>query len=92
VQPLGSFQHFMEPEGSLPSSQELFTCTYPEPDQSGSNHYHMYYNFLLSMFFIFYAAHTESGECELFVPELIVKNISSYVKICFCLEIICNTS
>jgi hypothetical protein len=24
----------MEPEGSLPSSQELSTCTYPEPDQS----------------------------------------------------------
>jgi hypothetical protein len=22
----------MEPEGSLPSSQELSTCTYPEPD------------------------------------------------------------
>jgi hypothetical protein len=28
VQPLGSSQHFMEPEGSLPSSQELSTCTY----------------------------------------------------------------
>jgi hypothetical protein len=24
----------MEPEGSLPRSQELSTCTYPEPDQS----------------------------------------------------------
>jgi hypothetical protein len=24
----------MEPEGSLPSSQKLSTCTYPEPDQS----------------------------------------------------------
>jgi hypothetical protein len=24
----------MELEGSLPSSQELSTCTYPEPDQS----------------------------------------------------------
>jgi hypothetical protein len=24
----------MEPEDSLPSSQELSTCTYPEPDQS----------------------------------------------------------
>jgi hypothetical protein len=24
----------METEGSLPSSQELSTCTYPEPDQS----------------------------------------------------------
>jgi hypothetical protein len=30
VQPLGSSQHFMEPEGALPSSQELSTCTYPE--------------------------------------------------------------
>jgi hypothetical protein len=34
VQPLGSSQHFMEPEGSLPSSQELSTCTYPDPNQS----------------------------------------------------------
>jgi hypothetical protein len=34
VQPLGSSQHFMEPEGSLPSSQELSTCTYLEPNQS----------------------------------------------------------
>jgi hypothetical protein len=34
VQPLGSSQHFMEPEGSLPNSQDLSTCTYPEPDQS----------------------------------------------------------
>jgi hypothetical protein len=25
----------MEPEGSLPSSQELSTCTYPEPDHWG---------------------------------------------------------
>jgi hypothetical protein len=25
----------MEPEGSLPSSQELSTCTYPEPNQYG---------------------------------------------------------
>jgi hypothetical protein len=24
----------MEPEGSLPGSQELSTCTYPEPNQS----------------------------------------------------------
>jgi hypothetical protein len=37
VQPLGSSQHFMEPEGSLPSSQQLSTCTYPEPDQSSMN-------------------------------------------------------
>jgi hypothetical protein len=27
-------QHFMEPEGSKPNSQELSTCSYPEPDQS----------------------------------------------------------
>jgi hypothetical protein len=27
-------QHLMEPEGSLPRSQELSTCTNPEPDQS----------------------------------------------------------
>jgi hypothetical protein len=26
------------PEGSLPSSQELSTCTYPEPDQSSPQH------------------------------------------------------
>jgi hypothetical protein len=38
VQPLGSSQHFMEPEGSLPSSQELSTWTYPEPDQSSPQH------------------------------------------------------
>jgi hypothetical protein len=35
MQPLGSSQHFMEPEGSLPSSQALSTCTYPaRPIQS----------------------------------------------------------
>jgi hypothetical protein len=27
-------QHFMEPEGSKPNSQELSTCFYPESDQS----------------------------------------------------------
>jgi hypothetical protein len=27
-------QHFMEPEGSIPNSQELSICSYPEPDQS----------------------------------------------------------
>jgi hypothetical protein len=31
-------QKFMEPEGSVPNSQELSTCSYPEPDQS-SSHY-----------------------------------------------------
>jgi hypothetical protein len=24
-------QHFMEPEGSMPNSQQLSTCSYPEP-------------------------------------------------------------
>jgi hypothetical protein len=38
VQPLDSSQHFMEPEGSLPSSQELSTCTYSEPNQSSPQH------------------------------------------------------
>jgi hypothetical protein len=28
----------MEPEGSSPHSQELFTCSYPEPDQSSPYH------------------------------------------------------
>jgi hypothetical protein len=28
----------MEPEGSLPSSQDLSTSTYPEPDQSSPQH------------------------------------------------------
>jgi hypothetical protein len=31
-------QHFMEPEGSIPNSQELSTCCYPEPDQSSPYH------------------------------------------------------
>jgi hypothetical protein len=26
------FTKFMEPEGSLPASQETTTCLYPEPD------------------------------------------------------------
>jgi hypothetical protein len=29
----------MEPEGSLPSLQELSTCTYPEPNQFSPQHY-----------------------------------------------------
>jgi hypothetical protein len=28
----------MEPESSLPSLQELSTCTYPEPNQSSPQH------------------------------------------------------
>jgi hypothetical protein len=31
-------QHFLEPEGSLAHSQELSTCTYPEPDQFSPQH------------------------------------------------------
>jgi hypothetical protein len=31
-------QHFMEPEGSIPNSQELSTCSYLEPDQSSPYH------------------------------------------------------
>jgi hypothetical protein len=31
-------QHFMEPEGSIPNSHELSTCSYPEPDQSSQHH------------------------------------------------------
>jgi hypothetical protein len=31
-------QHFAEPEGSIPNSQELSTCPYPEPDQSSPHH------------------------------------------------------
>jgi hypothetical protein len=31
-------QHFMEPEGSLPCSQEPSTCSYPETDQCNPYH------------------------------------------------------
>jgi hypothetical protein len=31
-------QHFMRPEGSIPNSQELSTCSYPDPDQSSPHH------------------------------------------------------
>jgi hypothetical protein len=31
-------QQFMEPEGSIPNSQELSTCSYPEPDQFSPHH------------------------------------------------------
>jgi hypothetical protein len=31
-------QHFIEPVGSIPNSQELSTCSYPEPDQSSPHH------------------------------------------------------
>jgi hypothetical protein len=33
-----TFQHFMEPEGSLPCSKEPSTGLYPEPGQSNSIH------------------------------------------------------
>jgi hypothetical protein len=32
------FQHFMEPEGSIPNSQQLPTCSCPELDQSSPHH------------------------------------------------------
>jgi hypothetical protein len=38
VHQLWGYQHFMEPEGSLPHSQELSTCSYPVPDQSSPYH------------------------------------------------------
>jgi hypothetical protein len=38
VQLLKNFQHFMEPDGSLPSSQEPSTGPYPEPDQFNPYH------------------------------------------------------
>jgi hypothetical protein len=31
-------QHFIEPEGSIPYSQETSTGSYPEPYQSNPNH------------------------------------------------------
>jgi hypothetical protein len=31
-------EHFIEPEGSLPCSQQLSTFSYPEPDRSSSHH------------------------------------------------------
>jgi hypothetical protein len=31
-------QHFTEPEGSIPNSQELSACSYPEPYQSSPHH------------------------------------------------------
>jgi hypothetical protein len=31
-------QHFMEPEGSIPNSQELSTCSHPELDQFSPHH------------------------------------------------------
>jgi hypothetical protein len=32
-------KRFIEPEGSLPRSQELSTCPYTEPNQSSKHHY-----------------------------------------------------
>jgi hypothetical protein len=34
----------MEPEGSVPNSQELSTCPYPEPDQTSPQHPSHLYN------------------------------------------------
>jgi hypothetical protein len=31
-------QHFMEPEGSIPNSKKLSTCSYREPNQSSPYH------------------------------------------------------
>jgi hypothetical protein len=31
-------QHFMEPVGSIPNSQQLSICSYPYPDQSSPHH------------------------------------------------------
>jgi hypothetical protein len=31
-------QHFMEPEGSVPNSQELSACSYAELEQSSPHH------------------------------------------------------
>jgi hypothetical protein len=38
VQPLKNFPAFIEPEGSLPYSQEPSTGPYPEPDRSDLYH------------------------------------------------------
>jgi hypothetical protein len=35
----GTFQHFMEPEGSIHCSQEPSAGPYPEPYQSNSHHH-----------------------------------------------------
>jgi hypothetical protein len=32
------YQHFMEHEGSIQRSQELYTCTYREPNQLSPHH------------------------------------------------------
>jgi hypothetical protein len=38
MQPLKSFQHFMEPEGLIPCSKEHSTGPYPEKIQSTPSH------------------------------------------------------
>jgi hypothetical protein len=44
-----NLQHFMEPEGSLPCSQESSTGPYPEPDQP--NPYHPIPSYLSKIYF-----------------------------------------
>jgi hypothetical protein len=47
VQPRRTSQHLMEPEGSLPCSQEPSTGPYPEPDQF--NQYYSVVSLLISI-------------------------------------------
>jgi hypothetical protein len=45
-------QHFMEPEGSLPHSQQFSICAYPEPDQSSPQHSNSISKMSILMLFI----------------------------------------